>query len=38
MLKLVYKKYKPLIYKTDIYRGKKKKQVKSLKNNKLLKG
>ena len=37
MLKLVYGEYKPLIYKINIYRGKKKKKKKSLKISKLLK-
>ena len=38
MLKLVYREYKLLIYKIDIYKGKKKRQVGSLKSSKSLKG
>ena len=38
MLKSVYREYKLLIYKIDIYRSREKKQVKSLKSSRLLKG
>ena len=37
MLELVYREHELLIYKVDIYRGKKK-QIRSLKDYKLLKG
>ena len=37
ILELVYREYKPLIYKADTYRGKKKRQIKSLKSSRLLK-
>ena len=39
ILELVYREYKPLIYKKDMYKGKKKKRrVGSLKGSKLLRG
>ena len=38
ILKLVYKEHKPLIYKADTYKDKKKRGVGSIKINKLLKG
>ena len=38
MLKLVYGEYELLIYKADIYKGKKKRQIGSSKSSKLLRG